>query len=148
MAFGNYQYSFQGNEFSNLFGVASALVGIKATYPIYDSNERKIKTQRAILSLEQFNMVRGDIERVITFQVNNSRIAIVNAQKNLENQQKNLALAEKIYNITQKKYKEGVGSSLELITAERDIYAAQQTVRQAQYDLLVAQRSLRKALGK
>ena len=148
VAFGNYQYSFQGNQFSNLFGVASALVGIKATYPIYDSNERKIKTQRAILSLEQFNMVRGDIERVITFQVGNARIAIVNAQKNLENQQKNLALAEKIYNVTQKKYKEGVGSSLELTTAERDIYAAQQTVRQAQYDLLVAQRSLRKALGK
>ena len=148
VAFGSYQYSFQGNEFSNLFGVASALVGIKATYPIYDSNERKIKTQRAILSLEQFNMVRGDIERVITFQVGNARISIVNAQKNLENQQKNLALAERIYNVTQKKYKEGVGSSLELITAERDIYAAQQTVRQAQYDLLVAQRSLRKALGK
>ena len=87
VAFGNYQYSFQGNQFSNLFGVASALVGIKATYPIYDSNERKIKTQRAILSLEQFNMVRSDIERVITFQVGNARIAIVNAQKNLENQQ-------------------------------------------------------------
>jgi outer membrane protein TolC len=131
-----------------MFGVPSAVVGIKATYPIWDSNERKLKTQRAILSVEQFNLVRKDVEKVINFQVGNARIAVVSAQKNLENQQKNLALADRIYSVTQKKYKEGVGSSLELTTAERDIYAAQQTVRQAQYDLLVAQRNLHKALGK
>ncbi len=148
VAFGSYQYALQGNEIKNMFGVPSAVVGIKATYPIWDSNERKIKTQRAILSVEQFNLVRKDVERVINFQVGNARIAVVNAQKNLENQQKNLALADRIYSVTQKKYKEGVGSSLELTTAERDIYAAQQTVRQAQYDLLVAQRYLHKVLGK
>lgn len=148
VAFSNYQYSVQGNEFSNLFGVASALIGIKATYPIWDSNERKIKTQRAILNLEKFNMARNDVERFISFQVSNARIAIINARSNLNNQERNLALAERIYSVTQKKFKEGVGSSLELTTAERDIYAAQQTVRQAQYDLLVAQRNLRKALGK
>ncbi len=148
VAFGSYQYAVQGNEFKNMFGVPSAIIGVKATYPIWDSHERKIKTQRAMLNVEQFNLARTDVERFINFQVGNARIAVVNAQKNLDNQQKNLALAERIYAVTQKKYKEGVGSSLELTSAERDIYAAQQTVRQAQYDLLVAQRGLRKALGK
>lgn len=147
-AFGNYQYAFQGNTFNKLFGIPTSLIGLKASYTIWDNNERKIKTQRATLEVEKLRLVRNDVERGINLQVLNARTAIVNAQKNIENQQKNLALAEKIYSITQKKYKEGVGSSLELTTAERDIYASQQTLRQAQYDLLVAQKSLQKALGK
>jgi outer membrane protein TolC len=147
-AFGSYQYAFQGNSFSNLFGVPTSLIGLKATYNIWDNYENKIKTQRAMIGLEQFKLTRKEVERVIDFQVTNARTSIVNAQKNIENQQKNLDLAQKIYNVTQKKYKEGVGSSLELTTAERDIYMAQQNLRQAQYDLLVAQKSLQKALGK
>jgi outer membrane protein len=146
-AFGSYQYAFQGNSLGNLFGIPTSLIGLKATYNIWDNNERKIKTQRAGLQLEQFRMIRSDFERVVNFQASNARVAIVNAQKNLENQEKNLALAEKIYAVTQKKYKEGVGSSLELTTAERDIYQAQANVRQASYDLLVAKKSLQKALG-
>jgi outer membrane protein TolC len=146
-AFGSYQYAFQGNSLSKLFGIPTSLIGLKATYNIWDSNERKIKTQRAGLALEQFRLARTDVERFINFQVSNARIAIKNAEKNLENQEKNLALAEKIYAVTQKKYKEGVGSSLELTTAERDIYQAQANVRQALYDLLVAKKSLQKALG-
>jgi outer membrane protein len=146
-AFISGQYGIQGNTFSNLFGVPTTLLGLKATYNIWDNNERKIKEQRAQLSLDQFRLVRGDLERVINFQVANSRISIENAQKSLANQEKNLILAQRIYDVTQKKYKEGVGSSLELITAERDIYQAQQNVRQAQFDLLVAKKGLQKALG-
>lgn len=147
-AFGSYQYAFQGNTISKLYGIPTSVIGIKASYSIWDNNERKIKTQRAMLDVEKLRLVKSDAERGITLQVMNARTAIINAQKNIENQQKNLALAERIHAITQKKYKEGVGSSLELTTAERDIYAAQQNLRQAQYDLLVAQKSLQKALGK
>jgi outer membrane protein len=146
-AFISSQYGVQGNSFSKLFGVPTTLLGVKATYNIWDNNERKIKEQRAQLALDQFRTVRGDLERVINFQVANSRIAIENAQKNLVNQEKNLVLAQKIYDVTQKKYKGGVGSSLEVTTAERDIYQAQQNVRQAQFDLLVAKKGLQKALG-
>ncbi len=147
VAFGSLNYAVQGNTFNKLFGVPSSLIGLKATYTIWDNHERKIKEERARLQLDQFRMIKKDVERVINFQVTNARIAINSAQKSYENAQKNLTLAEKIYNVTQKKYKEGVGSSLELITAERDIYTSQQNMRQAQYDLLVAQRSYVKALG-
>jgi outer membrane protein len=146
-AFGSYQYSVQGNEFSKLFGVPSAIIGITANYNIWDNNERKIKTQRAALALEQTRALKGDLERSITLEALNARVAIETAKKNFENQETNLALAQKIYDITKKKYKEGVGSSLEIITAERDIFAAQQTVRQAQYDILKAQLDLLKVIG-
>jgi outer membrane protein len=146
-AFGSYQYSVQGNEFSKLFGVPSAIIGITANYNIWDNNERKIKTQRAALAYEQTRALKGDLERAITLEALNARVAIETSKKNLENQEKNLTLAQKIYDITKKKYKEGVGSSIEIITAERDIFAAQQTVRQAQYDILKAQLDLIKVIG-
>jgi outer membrane protein len=146
-AFGSLSYGFQGNKLNSMFGVPTSLIGLKASYNIWDNNERKIKEERALLALEQFRSIKTDVKKFIDFGVANARISINNAQKNLENQQKNLTLAQRIYDVTQKKYKEGVGSSLELTTAERDIYQAQQNVRQAQYDLLVAKKVLIKAFG-
>lgn len=147
-AFFNYQYAVQGNTFSNLFGVPSALLGVTAKYNIWDNHERKIKMERAMIDVEKLRTAKTDVEKAIIFQGTIAKIAINSAQKNIDAQQKNLNLAQKIYDVTKKKYQEGVGSSLELISAERDIYAAQQTIRQAQFDLLKAQMDLLKALGR
>jgi outer membrane protein TolC len=55
------------------------------------------------------------------------------------NQQlENLQLATKILNITTIKYKEGIGSNLELITANQDLKNSQTNYLNAIYDLLVA----------
>ena len=147
-AFFNYQYAVQGNTFSTLFGVPSALLGVTAKYNIWDNHERKIKMERAMIDVEKLRTAKTDVEKAIIFQGTIAKIAINSAQKNIDAQQKNLNLAQKIYDVTKKKYQEGVGSSLELISAERDIYAAQQTIRQAQFDLLKAQMDLLKALGR
>ena len=138
---------------NNLFSekwnfLPSANIGISASINIWDSKEKSYKIQRAQLALQQAALQKNDLERAITLQVLNARIAYINAQKRVENQQHNLALAERIYNTTQTKYKAGIGSSLEITTAEQSLYTAQQNVRQAQYDLLVAQKGLQKALGK
>lgn len=130
------------------FFLPQGLVGIKASMTIWDNNEKKHKIQRAKIALEQLRLQKSDFERLVTMQVLNARIALQNAQTRLNSQQKNLTLAEKIYNTTRIKYKEGVGSSLEISTSEQQLYQAQQNVRQAQYDLLIAQQALRKALGK
>ena len=57
-------------------------------------------------------------------------------------------MAEKIYNTSKIKFKEGVGSSLEITTAERDLYQAQANILDAQYNLIVTKVELDKALGK
>lgn len=126
----------------------SGVVGFKASINIWDSGARKAKVERAQLALMNLKLQRNDVERGMTLQVMNARIAYTNAQKRFENQQKNLVLAERIYATTQTKYKNGVGSSLETTTAEQQLYQSQFNVRQAQYDLIVAQRTLQMALGK
>ncbi len=126
----------------------SGVLGFKASINIWDSGQRKAKVERAQLALMNLKLQRNDVERGMTLQVMNARITYVNAQKRFESQQKNLALAERIYNTTQIKYKNGVGSSLETSTAEQQLYQSQFNVRSAQYDLIVAQRTLQTALGK
>jgi outer membrane protein len=126
----------------------SGVVGFKASINIWDSGQRKAKVERAQMTLMNLKLQRNDVERGMTLQVMNARIAYVTAQKRLESQQKNLALAERIYATTQTKYKNGVGSSLETSTAEQQLYQSQFNVRSAQYDLIVAQKTLETALGK
>jgi outer membrane protein len=126
----------------------TGLLGIKATINIWDSGQRKAKVARAQLVLQNMQLQKSDFERVVTLQVLNARILVTNAQKRLESQKKNLELAERIHNTTLTKYKNGVGSSLEITTAEQQLYLSQQNVRQSQYDLMVAQKGLQKVLGK
>jgi outer membrane protein TolC len=126
----------------------TGVLGFTASINIWDSGQRKAKVERAQLALMNLKLQRNDVERGMTLQVMNARIAYINAQKRLESQQKNLDLAQRIYNTTQVKYKNGVGSSLETSTAEQQLYQSQFNVRQAQYDLIVAQRTLQTALGK
>jgi outer membrane protein len=126
----------------------TGVLGFKATINIWDSGQRKAKVERAQLALQNLLLQRSDVERGMTLQVMNARIAYTLAKTRLESQQKNLALAERIYNTTQTKYKNGVGSSLETSTAEQQLYQSQFNVRSAQYELIVAQETLKTALGK
>jgi outer membrane protein len=126
----------------------TGVLGFKASINIWDSGQRKAKVERAQLALQNLQLQRNDVERGMTLQVMNARIAYNTAKKRLESQQKNLALAERIYSTTQLKYKNGVGSSLETTTAEQQLYQSQFNVRSAQYELIVAQQALLTALGK
>jgi outer membrane protein len=150
-AYASLQENLTGNNFFKKDGanfLPSSVIGIKATYNIWDNREKRYKIQRAQLALEQLKLQKEDLERAIQLQNLNARIQIQTAQKRVASQQKNIALAERIYKTTQTKYKEGLGSSLEIVVAEQQLYQSQQNLRQAQYDLLVAQKSLQKALGK
>lgn len=148
-AFGSFQESLTGdNVFKEGFFIPTSIIGLSASVSIFDGNSRKSKIQRAIIATEIARNQKTDLERVITLQVQNARIAYQNAASRIESQRSNIALAERIYNTTQVKYKEGVGSSLEINMAEQSLYQAQQNMTQALYDLLVAKKALDKALGK
>lgn len=147
-AFGSYQQSAQGNNlFDNPVWVPSAVVGLQLNVPIFDGFEKRAKINRAKLDLEEAISQQTQIKQAISMEIANARTSYINAAQRLESQEKNMKLAEKIYNTTKIKYKEGVGSSLEITQAEQSLYETQQNYIQARYDLLVAKRTLDKALG-
>lgn len=141
-------YSVQSNNlFKDQYFIPTALVGLTANVPIWDSGGRRARLQKAKLAVDIATNQKEMAVRGLKVEVENARISYQNAKVKEENQQANLRLAERIYATTQKKYKEGVGSSLEMSTDERAMYQAQQNYIQAQYDVLIARNGLRKALG-
>jgi outer membrane protein TolC len=74
-------------------------------------------------------------------------ISYKNAAVSLEAQKKNIDLARNIFEVTKKKYEQGVGSSLELNTAENDLHQAETNYYNTLYDLIIAKIDYQKATG-
>ena len=59
-----------------------------------------------------------------------------------------MELAEQVYNQTKKKYDAGVGSSIEINSAQTELKAAQNNYVTALYDAIIAKTDYLKATGK
>ncbi len=146
--FGSYSQSLYANKLSEGKWYPTTVVGLQLKIPIFDGLQKRAKTQRAKLQVEQARLQLDRLEEAISLEVQNARLNYRNALENWENQKANLALAEHIYELTRTKYHEGVGSSVELIQAEQQLYISQQNEQQALYALVKAQMDLKRALGK
>lgn len=144
----NYQQQYQGDKLSGGNWFPTTIVGLQANIPIYGGGQRKAEMQRAKIQKEVSLIQKKQFEQGVSLEIRTVRINYLSAKDRVDNQKDNLELAERIYNTTIIKYREGVGSSLEVSTAEQQLYSTQQIYTTALYDLLVAKYSLQKALGK
>ena len=142
------QYQYQGDNFSDGFWAPTALVGLSASIPIYDFGGRASRLERARLDKEKVVNQRDDLIRGISLEVRNARGTFNAARSRLETTRENQELAQRIYDTTQIKYREGVGSSIEVVQAEQQLYEAQANYLNALYDTLVAKEDLYIALGR
>ncbi len=142
------QYQYQGNNLSDGFWAPTVLVGLSAFVPIYDFGGRSSRLQRARLAKEKVVNQRDDVVRSIALEVLNARGTFRTASDRLQVNRENLDLAQRIYDVTQIKYTEGVGSSIETVQAEQQLYESQANYLSALYDALVAKEELYLALGR
>lgn len=147
--FVQYQGGWQGEPLwgANSFYIPQAVAGIRLSIPVWDGGQTRAKKERAILATLQTDQQIKLLEGAITLETEAARKLYRNAAERRLNQQKNLDLAQRIYETTQTKYKAGAGASFELIQAEQQVYAAQQALLQAEYDLIQAVAAFRKATG-
>jgi len=151
VGFANYSKQLQRNDLFDSndnpwFTVSN--VGAGLSIPIFDGLDKKAKIQRAKIEVDRNLLRKRDFERGVALEVQNAKIAFLNAGQTVETTKKSLDMAQQIYDITQIKYKEGVGSSIEVTQAERELYSAQSAQTNALYELLVAKTDLDKSLGK
>ena len=151
VAYGNYSYQAQRNQLnlgaSDQRWFPIALVGARLNIPILSSGQRYFKTQEAKISLYK---VQNDIalrKQSIDLEVTNSTLLYQNNLASAEMQRKNYQLAEEIYNTTKIKYDQGVGSNLEVISAEAAMKEAQTNYYSAIYDALISKIDYEKATG-
>jgi len=150
-AFFTHQYQIQRN---NLFDKDEAgffpisIIGASVNVPIFDGFNKDSKIKMAEIDRKKINLQLKQFELASTLELENARVAYKNAKERLTNQQKNLDLAERILNTTKVKYKEGIGSSMEITTAEQELYRTQANYMNAVYDVAVAIADLERILGK
>ncbi len=121
--------------------------GFELSVPIWDSFGKKGQVQYAKLDLKRIQTERDQLFDKMDLQYETAKDGMVKAKEELDYAGENIELAEKIYNVSQIKYREGVGSSIEMTNAERDLYAAQANRLMAIYNLLIAKADIDKALG-
>ncbi len=147
--------SLNGNALRNTFNVfntgyrwyPTALIGARVAMPIFTGLQRNAKNQQAKLSLQKAENNIEFIKKSIDLELASSITILQNASVSLENQKKNIALAEEVYRLSKLKYEQGVGSNIEMITAETALKESQTNYFNALFDALVAKIDFDKANG-
>ncbi len=126
---------------------AFGALGLSIQVPIFDSFSKRFQAQQKKINVLKVDNGIQEYRRAIDLQVEQAQISVRNAFQTVDIQKQNLTLSEDVLRVSRLKYTEGVGSNLEVITAEASYREAQSNYYTAVYDLLVARIDLEKAKG-
>ena len=142
--------SFQANEFTELYSRSfpTSVIGLTFSWNLINGGQRIYQLRNAKLAILKTDNDLFNLKNGISQEVSASQKMYVNSLRSVENQERNLNLAREILRVTRIKYEQGVGSSLEVTTAETSLKEAQNNYINALYDLLINKVNLEKATGK
>jgi outer membrane protein len=123
------------------------LIGINFNLPIFDGLSKHYRSQQAKLDIRKTENSLINTKNMIDMQVQQSSLTMNNNLQALEAQKRNLDLSTEVARIAKIKYQEGVGSNLELTTAETSLKESQTNYYSALYDLIISNVDYQKSLG-
>ena len=154
--YGSLQYNAQRNTFTIFQASGSdvtkswyniALVGATLNFNIFTSWQRMNRLEQAkITSFKNKNAIKT-LELNAQLETNTASINYNNAYQNLLRQKKNMELAQHVADVARKKYEGGVGSNIEVVTAETSLVDAQTNYYNSAFDMIVAKTDYLKATG-
>jgi outer membrane protein TolC len=148
-AFGTIQRNTFGNELKDVGGTwyDGALAGVSMQIPIFDGFGKMAKIQQTKINNKKIQNGKNLLQQSIEIERLNAKSKLVRSEQQLKIQEENVKLAKDILDRTTLKMKEGIGSSLELTTAQNDYLNSEASYLNSLYDLLVAKTDLQKAIG-
>lgn len=148
---GNYNRISQSDKF-NFFGGArwfpSSSIGLNISVPIFDGFARSARVQRARLQLQQTENEIADLKLTIDRDVNVALNNYKSSLATLDNQKRNMDLAQQVYDQAKLKRENGMGTTLEVTSAQSDLQIAQSNYISALYDAINAKIDFLKGTGK
>jgi outer membrane protein TolC len=155
-AYGSFQYNAQRSKFNFLDFDKNdvtkqwykvSLIGVTLNMNIFTGFQRVNRLEQAkITALKNQNNI-NNMALAAEMEANVASTSYSNAYASLLIQKKNMDLAQHVYDVAQKKYQSGVGSNLEIVTAETSLKEAQTNYFNATYDMLVAKIDYQKSIG-
>lgn len=148
--FGSTSQSFQANKFSELYdrNFPTTVVGLRLSVPIISGGIKLYQVRNAKLVVLKTQNDLNNLQNGINSEVEQSRTTYLNGLRSLDNQKRNMDLAQEVLRVTKIKYEQGVGSSIEVTTAETSLKEAQNNYITALYDLLINKVNLDRSQGK
>ncbi|MEO6904202.1 MAG: TolC family protein [Bacteroidia bacterium] len=125
----------------------TALIGAKVSLPIFTGLQRNARYQQAKIKVMEAENNMDFIRKSIDLELASTSTMLKNASASLDIQKENITIAEDVARVAKIKYDQGVGSNLELVTAETALKEAQTNYYNAMFDALVAKIDYDKANG-
>lgn len=149
VAFGSTSNNFQSNSFGTLYDnrFPTTVVGLKLSVPLISGGQKKYQLANAKLAVQKTENDLNQLQNTLNLDIKQAQTNYRNGQQSLENQRRNMDLAKEVLRVTKIKFDQGVGSSLEVTTAETSLKEAQNNYISALYDMLINKVNLDKALG-
>lgn len=151
VAYGNFASQAQRNEFDfldfNKKWYPIGIIGATLNVPIFGGGQNAWRIRQANISIQKTKNSITNLEQAIDMEVQIASISYENAVVSLESQKKNMTLAENVLTVANKKYEQGVGSNLEVVTAQTSLKEAETNYFNALYDMYVAKIDYLKAIG-
>ena len=124
------------------------VIGFRISVPIISGGIRNYQVRNARLEVKKTENNLINLKNGINLEVEQAKTVYRNGFRSLENQKRNMTLAQEVLRVTKVKYEQGVGSSIEVTTAETSLKESQNNYINALYELLINKVNLDKALGK
>ena len=137
----------EGNLPINNTWVPATLWGLNLSVPIFDGFRKQSQIRQVQLNRDKTLNQIQEFERFAGMEYINARQSWVTALQAVEVQRINKELAERIYEQVNTKFREGVGSTVEILSAETELKNAQIQYLNALYELSLSKIDLKKALG-
>ncbi len=153
-AYANYGYNAQGAEFhiiktpnNHWVDYRNSSIGLRLRIPVFDGLQRNYRNQQAKLKVSQLKENINLSKQSMNLEIANAVTQYKNTQSRIEAEKQNVQLAEEVFKVTQLEYKEGVTSSINLVTSEMSLREAQNTYTNTLLDFYNARLNLEKAKG-
>ena len=149
--YGSYQYNAQRQQFDffdkdkNWFKVA--VIGGTLNFSLFDGLQRHNRIQQAKIAVLKGESQIKNLELAAELETKIAEISYENAFVSLSTQKRNMELAQHVFDVAQKKYEQGVGSNLEVTTAQSSLKEAQTNYYNSVYEMLGAKIDYQKAIG-
>lgn len=142
--------NFQSDKFSSLYNVSypTSVIGLTLSWNLINGGQRIYQMRNAQLEVQKTENELFNLKNGINQDISAMQKLYTNSLRSVENQERNLKLANEILRVSRIKYEQGLGSSLEVTTAETSLKEAQNNYIRALYDLLINKVDLEKATGK
>ena len=126
---------------------SQSIMGVSLNIPIFSSGMRSSRTKQKELEYEQALLDLEETKNQIRLEIESAKTNYRYSLQNYQAQQENLQLAKRIENKNQIKFFEGLASSFELSEAQRQLYAAQQSLLEAMLEVINAKVELENKLN-